>query len=239
MTAYSRLQSSSAQSTGAVLKCYGWLSVTPTSFFPCDPPTCSGDEYGDNRAEGGFERDPSLPVKVEPSSGAKPTYSWNEPAAKKMMKQGADFRPPLDYNSWNWVMDNSIFGKEGQWLPTGKNLEHERRALLLEYLPGARNLHIQDTTRELALHALAGAQTIQRALIRHGDYSRRNLLATQKGRVVWVDFDRAIVLDRVDEDDLLWFKRELINVHELLFAKFYEVFVSRRPHTLLWDADQA
>lgn len=57
-----------------------------------------------------------------------------------------------------------------------------------------------------------------RAPIQRGDYSRRNLVATQKGRarVVWVDFDRAIVLGQVEYDDLLWFKRELITVHELL-----------------------
>jgi hypothetical protein len=44
-----------------------------------------------------------------------------------------------------------------------------------------------------------------------------NLLMTGKGRVVWVDFDRADVLDEVNDEALFCFKRDLINVHEMLF----------------------
>lgn len=50
-----------------------------------------------------------------------------------------------------------------------------------------------------------------------GDQQKHNLLVTGKGRVVWVDFDRAGVLDEVNHEAFFCLKRDLINVHEMLF----------------------
>jgi hypothetical protein len=82
------------------------------------------------------------------------------------------------------VFDNSQFGSEGQWLPSGENLCDERYALLLEYLPNARRIDSVTVNRELARKALAGAKSIQQALVRHRDQVKRNLLVAEKGRVV-------------------------------------------------------
>ena len=194
--------------------------VTPSSFSACDRPTCSGDEAKCHRAGVGvLDRDPSLPARANPTSGRKATYSWENPAEKQMRDFGVDFRPPCCEASWSWVMDNSQFGSDGQWLPDGKNLHNERRALLLEYLPSARSIDtVANITRQLALRGLAGAQSIQKALVSHGDQSKHNLLVTEKGRVVWVDFDRAEVLNRMTEDSLVAFKRDLIEVYNMLFT---------------------
>lgn len=168
------------------------------------------------------ERDPSLPLRTD-SPNKKAIYSWDNLSEKRMMEYGVDFRPPSVDKSWFWVMDNSQFGSEGQWLPSGEGLSYQRHALLLEYLPRARRMDSHVTTKKLALQALAGAQSIQKALVVHGDQSRHNLLVTKDDRVVWVDFDRAIVLDKVNANVLVGFKRDLINVHDMLFSSFYKV----------------
>lgn len=148
--------------------------------------------------------------------GVEATYSWANATEKQIREHGVDFRPPSIDKSWSWIMDNSQFGSDGQWLPSGENLRHDRHALLLEYLPNARTTESQIISRNLALKALGGARTIQKALLRHGDQSRNNVLVTKDSRVVWVDFDRAQVFDRITEDVLVKFKKDLINVHGIL-----------------------
>lgn len=134
-----------------------------------------------------------------------------------MRESGVDLRPPSVYESWFWVLDTSQLGSEGQWLPSGENLGDERYALLLEYLPDAKRFGSITIDRELALKALAGAQSIQRALVRHGDQAKRNLLVTGKGRVVWIDFDRSQVQNQITEDLLVRFKKDLIEIYDMLF----------------------
>ncbi len=167
------------------------------------------------------KRDPSLP-KIE-TSGEKATYSWDNPAERQMRKYGVDFRPPWVAESWNWVMDNSQVGSDRQWLPGGEKLEYRRHALLLEYLPDARSMNTQSITRDLAFQALAGAQAIQKALVMHHDLSSHNLLLTSNGKAIWVDFDRATVLDSVPKMALVDFKRDLIEIYEILFRVLNEV----------------
>jgi thiamine kinase-like enzyme len=117
-----------------------------------------------------------------------------------MREYGADLRHPYINESWSWVLDNSQFGSDGHWLPSGENLRDERQALLLEYLPNRRRTDLISIDRELALQALAGAQSIQQALVRHGDQVKRNLLVKEEGRVVWIDFDRSQVRDKMTDD---------------------------------------
>jgi thiamine kinase-like enzyme len=134
-----------------------------------------------------------------------------------MREYGADLRHPYINESWSWVLDNSQFGSDGHWLPSGENLCDERQALLLEYLPSTRRTDITSIDRELALQALAGAQSIQQALVRHGDQVKRNLLVTEEGRVVWIDFDRSQVRDKMTDDLLVRFKKDLIEIYNMLF----------------------
>jgi thiamine kinase-like enzyme len=148
----------------------------------------------------------------------KATHSWDNLAEKEMREYGVDFRPPSDPESWFWRMDNAQFGSDGQWLPNAENLPRQRGCLFLEYLPNARRI-TSEINRKLALEVLAGAQSIPEALVVHGDQQKHNLLITGRGRVVWVDFDRADVMDEVNDEALFWFKRDLINVHEMLFIE--------------------
>lgn len=141
-----------------------------------------------------------------------------------MRKYGVDFRPPSVAESWNWVMDNSQFGSDGQYLPGGENLEYRRHALLLEYLPDATSMNPESLTRDLALQALAGAQAIQKALVMHHDFlSNHNLLLTNNGKAIWVDFDRADVYDSTPEMAIVDFKRYLIQVYGMLFRVLNQV----------------
>ena len=190
--------------------------ITPKSFSHCDIPTCSGREDDSCRETSEHLHDASLPTRVK-TPGTRATYSWAVLAEKQMREYGVDFRPPSVDESWSWVMDNSQFGSDGQWLPIGEGLRHERHALLLEYLPNARKLESQSIPRNLALQALAGAQIIQKALVRHENQNRHHVLVTKDSTVVWVDFDRALVLDVITEDDLVRFKKDLIEVHEMFF----------------------
>ena len=136
------------------------------------------------------------------------------------MEYGVDFRPPCIYESWSWVFENSQFGSEGQWLPSGENLREQRSALLLEYLPSARRIDSITMSRKLALQALAGAQSIQQALVRHGDQLERNLLVTEDGRAVWIDFDRSQVLYKMTDDLLMRFKKDMIELYNMLFVDY-------------------
>lgn len=201
-----------------MLKCYGWSTITPKSFFKCDASTCSGDESETWRCVIVGDRDESLPTRAGPGN-IRATYSWANPEEKQMREYGVDFRPPSVDKSWFWVMNNAQFGSDGKNLPSGEGLCHERRALFLEYLPDVTRVESVKITRKLALQALGGAQLIQKALVNHRDQAKRNLLFTNKGRAVWVDFDRAEVLNEMTEDDLVRFKRDLINVHEMLFPR--------------------
>jgi hypothetical protein len=90
--------------------------------------------------------------------------------------------------------------------------------LLLGYLPNARRIDAEIITRKLALQALAGAQTIQKALLRQGDQFKHNLLVTQDNKAFWVDFDRAEVVDELDEGILIGFKKDIIEIHRMLFT---------------------
>jgi RIO-like serine/threonine protein kinase len=134
-----------------------------------------------------------------------------------MLELDVDFRPPTVKESWFWILDTSKFGSDGDILPQGKDLQNERKALLLEYLPNARRMSESIITEERALLALGGVQYIQRALIGHGDLQSRNVLVTKDDRVVWIDFDRAEVVDSVDESVKNYFKKELVDVHQWLF----------------------
>jgi hypothetical protein len=78
-----------------------------------------------------------------------------------MRKYRIDLRPPYLHESWSWVLDNSQFGSDGHWLPSGENLREERQALLLEYLPNVRRIDLATIDRDFALQTLAGAQSIQ------------------------------------------------------------------------------
>ena len=51
----------------------------------------------------------------------------------------------------------------------------------------------------------------------HCDLDFRNLLVTEDGRAVWLDFDRAIVLNEINEDALLEIKLNLTERHRMLF----------------------
>ena len=94
----------------------------------------------------------------------------------------------------------------------------QRYALLLEFLPNARMMDSYTITKKLAFEALAGIQAFQQVLVRHGDESQRNLLVTGSGRVVWVDFDRADVFDRMNEILILDFRQDIIRIHRMLFT---------------------
>lgn len=191
--------------------------MTPRSFSHCDAPTYYSHEAGDQRTDARvFKRDPTLPARIS-SPDKKTTYSWENPTERQMRDFGVDFRPPSVYESWSWVMDNSQFGAQGHWLPSGENIPDRRYALLLEYLPNAKRIDSEIITRELALKALAGAHNIQQALVRHRDQVERNLLATEDGRAVWIDFDRAQVLHEMVDDSLVRFKKDLIEVYIMLF----------------------
>ena len=221
--AYNRLCGTEAQSTGFVLNCFGWTTVTQASFSPCDVPTCAGPEDPDPETNGIPYRSPTLPVKVDPFSG-RPIYSWLDPAAKRMRDLAIDFRAPSHYDSWSWNVPMAIRSPPRTRTTTTTTtttttppLRYKRNALLLEYLPGARHLRAGDTPRGHGMQALAGVQVIQAAMISHGDYIRRNLLVTQRARVVWIDFDKATVLGRVEGEELTRFKRELVAVHDLFF----------------------
>ena len=79
------------------------------------------------------DRDASLPARTG-TWETKATYSWANPTEKQMREYGVDFRPPSLDESWFWIMNNSQFGSDEELLPSGKNLRHERHAVLLEYL---------------------------------------------------------------------------------------------------------
>ena len=152
-----------------------------------------------------------------------------------MLDLGADFRPPTVDKSWFWVMDNSQFGSDGQWMPSGENLASERHALLLEYLPDARRIDSSIITRKIALQAFAGAQAIQKALVYHGDQVKHNLLVTRDSRTVWVDFDRAEVFDKLYEEAMLDFKSDLIRIYRMLFTYLVGIGI----HESCLDANSA
>ena len=198
-----------------MLTCYGWSVVTPQRFSTYDPPTCSGDEQEEHRVHARAERDPSLPTMTTLFNKTKATYSWDNPAEKKMRQQGVDFRPPSVDQSWSWVLNTSQFGSDGQWLPD------------------ARKLSSDVTTVKLARQILAGFHAIQKALVMHRDHSRHNLLVTKEGRLVWVDFDRARVLAKLAGHALADLKMDLIEVHGLLFGSFYEVHTNTL-NTVAW-----
>lgn len=207
--AYARLNHFKEITHGVTLECYGYSNVTPKSFPRWDPPTFYGNEEYDYRTgTNEQDRDQSLPT-------LRATYCWDNPADNMMKKYGVDFRCP--HESWYWVLDNSQFGSDGQWLPTGDNLSHKRKALLLEYLPDAKRWDSTEYSEELAIRALAGAQIIQHALVRHGDQEERNLLVTGN-RTVWIDFDIADVLDKMTDESLIRFKKDLIEVYLMLFV---------------------
>jgi hypothetical protein len=219
--AYRNLHHFNVQASGAVIDCYGWAEVTPESFEPCPAPSCSGNENDDDeivrmRASG---KDEHLPLLLEFTDQAA-TYSWEDPNDKQMRDLGVDFRPPTSMESWNWIMDLRYFGSDASDVPDGKDLKHRRHALLLEYLPGALSLDKTELTRDLAVQALSGMQLIQKALVQHGDSGRqlkRNLLVTLDKKAVWIDFDRARVYDRIDEDQKALFRSKLLDVYSILF----------------------
>lgn len=218
-TAYDRLAQAGVSDTGAVVKCYGWSKVTPKSFYHCDPPTCAGNAEGDLRnGLGARQRNPFLPARTR-SPHDKATYSWENPKEKQMRDEGIDFRPPSVHESWFWVFDNSQFDSDEELcLPSGEDLAEERYALLLEFLPTARMIDEVPADRKIALRALAGAYSIQQALVKHGDQAERNILVTKEGRVVWIDFDRAEVLNKMTDASLMRFKSDLIEVYRMLFV---------------------
>lgn len=191
--------------------------VKPESFSPCDHPTCSGNEDSARREVDGPYRDPSLPARID-NPGIRPTYSWNNALERQMMESGVDFRPPSLEKSWFWVAARSESDPDAQWMPSGKGLTNQRHALLLEYLPDARRISSALITEKVALEAFAGAQSIQKAMIWHGDQVERNLLVTRDGRPVWVDFDRAEVLNEINEILLQDFKSGLIDIHRMLYT---------------------
>lgn len=211
-SAYSRLQHLNIQPDRNVLQCFGWTVVNPKSFTRCDEPTCTGDE--ENGLRIGDER--FLPTKAKKDT-ADVTYSWDNPSERSMVEHGVDFRPPSFKQSWSWILDRSQFGSDGQFLPSGENLTSHRFALLFEYLPDAKPLSSESITKSLALEALSGFHAIQKAMIIHGDHQLRNLLVTKEGRAVWIDFDRAMVLDSLNECALYRFRKDLIDLHRTLF----------------------
>lgn len=176
---------------------------------------------------------PHLPTPL-PSGGASASYDWNNPHDWELAEIGIDFRPPSVEESWNWVLDTSQFGKDGQWMANGEDITHSRNALLLEYLPNSRRFQSHLLTDGIALKALDGFQQIQKALVDSRDHDEmisRNVLLAEDGRVVFIDFDRAKVFDRVDPDTLHWFKKHLIEFYRIVFRGMVRVITSPLPRT--------
>lgn len=69
------------------------------------------------------------------------------------------------------------------------------KALLLEYFEGAQPVTIDNVTAKLADLALRGMCAVHACYVAHCDISSRNVLVTPSGSVVWVDFDRAVMVD--------------------------------------------
>jgi RIO-like serine/threonine protein kinase len=74
----------------------------------------------------------------------------------------------------------------------------------------------------LAHQALASAERIQKALVMHCDQDLRNLIITQDHRAVSIDFDRAVVLDKVDEQALVEIKEDLTKLHKAQLVVSWE-----------------
>ena len=67
------------------------------------------------------------------------------------------------------------------------------KALLLEYLEEAKMLSIENITVGLADKAVRALYHIHAAYVLHNDVHGRNVLVLPSGRVVWIDFDAAMV----------------------------------------------
>lgn len=65
------------------------------------------------------------------------------------------------------------------------------KALLLEYLPNATRISVDNISLELADAALRSFYHIHASYVVHRDVHGRNILVLEGGRVVWIDFDAA------------------------------------------------
>lgn len=75
-----------------------------------------------------------------------------------------------------------------------KSLSEDERlpkALLLEYLPDAQNVTIDNVTIDIGDKALRALHAVHACYVFHGDIHGRNVLLLADGRVVWIDFDSA------------------------------------------------
>lgn len=184
-------------------------------------PTCYGDETDNEKVvvTRKTKVDDALPRRIN-GNEQQATYSWANPNDKRLRDYGADFRPPTSQKSWNWIMGTTPFASDMSDVPDKKDLPYQRSALLLEYLPDARRAEEIVLTMRLATQALSGLQEIQKALVEHGDCGRqlgRNLLVTSDDRAVWIDFDRAVIYDHLDESGVMSMRNRLFDTYQLLF----------------------
>ena len=222
--AYSHLKHFGVDS--CVLACYGWATITPKCFASEKEPTCFGQEIPSMKDQRKYHHDHHLPTPVTSQNSA--LYLWNTPGDKNMAEMDIDFRPPSENESWYSIVENDPSDSDTQL--SGEDLNLSREALLLEYLPNGRRFQSPILTEELAMSALNALQHIQKALVYHGDHTQmisRNILVT-KGRVVFIDFDHAMVFKSVKDPSrtMLLLKQDMLQFRQIVWDWMVRMIVS-------------